>query len=101
MFSLGLYVQGSIMCDALSFVLCVIYVPNLVWSCEWNCPQLHSSGESGTDEIVGGSGVHKYFDVSHEVICSNGHWDLHRSKARDYYRITIDCPYPGQWVQAL
>ena len=101
MFSLGLYVQCGIVCDAPSFILCVVYVPDLVRSRKWNGSQFHPFGKCWADEVVGGSRVHQYFDVSHDVIRLNGHWNLHRLKVCDYYRITIDCPHPGRWVQAL
>ena len=87
--------------NAPSFILRVVYVPNLARSCKWDRPQPHLLGEGWANEIVSGSGVHQYFDVGHDVIRSNRHWNSHRSKAHDYYRITIDCPYPGRWVQVL
>ena len=89
------------MSDAPSFVFRIVYISNFAWSRKWNGSQPHLFSEGWANEVVSGPGVHQYFDVGHDVIRLNGHWNSHRSKACDYYGITINCPYPGRWVQAL
>src|SRR5258708_29879321 len=101
MLSLGLYVQHNEVSNAPSFVFHVIYIPYLPWSLECDHSKPHPFGKGRAYKIVCGTGVHEYFDVSHGVIRLNGHWDSHRLKAHDYYRITMDCPHPGQWVQVF
>ncbi len=99
----SLYVEVYVVHDHSGLICHIIDVPYFLWFVEGSFPQLHLSYEGFAHEAIGCSRVYKCFYVGHCVASSDRDRDVHGSKSRShYYRIELmNCPHPGQWVQAF
>src|SRR6266702_8861238 len=101
--SVSLYIEVHVMGDGSIVVRRVVDIPYPSWFLKRSPSQPHLSYKVFAHEAICCTRVYECFYVGRCFASSDRDGNVHGSKSRShYYRIEfMDCPHPGQWVQAF